>query len=90
MVDVDSATGRSLVGTFGYGDNLFCFDAKGTLLWKKFLPEQNVYLARWFDGGKRILAATGRGPWIFMLDPRDGQSSSANSSPPNVARWTRI
>ena len=72
VVDVDPASGKILVGTFGYGDNLFCFDAGGKLLWKKFLPEQNVYFARWYDGGKRIIAATGRGPWMFMLNPADG------------------
>ena len=72
-LDVDAATGRTLVGTFGYGHNAFCFDAQGKLLWKQFLPEHNVYLMKWYDGGKRIIAATGRGPWIFMLNPADGK-----------------
>lgn len=72
-VDVDPATGRSLVGTFGYGNNLFCFDSAGKLIWKRFLPEHDVYFARWYDGGKRILAATSRGPWMFIIDPDDGK-----------------
>ncbi len=72
-VDVDPATGRTLVGTFGYGHNLFCFDSGGKLIWKQFLPEHYVYFARWYDNGKRIFAATARGPWMFILDPADGK-----------------
>ena len=71
-VDIDPATGRILVGTFGFGHNLFCFSADGKLLWKTFLPEHDVYLATWYDGGKRVLAATGQGFFIFLIDGADG------------------
>ena len=71
-IDVDPASGRVLVGTMGYGDNLFCFSREGTLLWKQFLPEHHVYFARWIDGGKRVGAATARGFYFFLLDGRDG------------------
>jgi outer membrane protein assembly factor BamB len=72
-VNVDTASGRILVGTFGYGKNLFCFDRNGALLWKQFLPEHNVYSAQWYDDGKRIVAATGMGNWVFLLDGKDGR-----------------
>ena len=72
-LDLDPATGRILVGTNGFGHNLFCFASDGKLLWKQFLPEHNVYLARWYDGGKRVLAATGRGFYVFLLDGADGR-----------------
>ena len=71
-IDVDPASGRVLVGTMGYGDNLFCFSREGKLLWKQFLPEHHVYFARWIDGGKRVGAATARGFYFFLLDGRDG------------------
>ena len=71
-VDVDPASGRVLVGTMGYGDNLFCFSREGTLLWKQFLPEYHVYFARWIDGGRKVAAATGRGFFFFVLDGSDG------------------
>lgn len=73
MVDVDAATGRTVVGTAGYGDNLFCLAADGTLLWKTFLPEHNVYFAGFIDDGKKIVAATGRGWLCFILDAKDGK-----------------
>ena len=71
-LDVDAATGRVLAGTFGFGHNLFCFAADGKLLWKQFLPEHNVYFARWCDGGKRVVAATGQGFFLFLLNGADG------------------
>ncbi len=71
-VDVDPATGRVVVGTFGYGHNLFCFDAAGKLLWKQFLPEHNVYFTSWIDDGKRIAAATGKGALMFIVNAADG------------------
>lgn len=71
-VDVDPTTGRVIVGTFGFGDNLFCFSAEGKLLWKQFLPEHNVYFARWIDGGKKIVAATGQGFFLFLLNGETG------------------
>ena len=71
-LDVDAATGRVLVGTFGFGDNLFCFGPDGKLLWKKFLPEHNVYFVRWYDDGKRVVAATGEGHFVFLLNGADG------------------
>ena len=71
-IDVDPASGRVLVGTMGYGDNLFCFSQEGTLLWKQFLPEHHAYFARWIDGGNRVVAATSRGCYCFLLDGRDG------------------
>ncbi|MBS3764583.1 MAG: hypothetical protein KGZ25_14895, partial [Planctomycetes bacterium] len=52
-IDVDPVSGRILVGTFGYGYNLFCFSRDGDLLWRKFLPEHDVYFARWYDQGIR-------------------------------------
>lgn len=72
-VDAEATSGRTLVGTTGFGHNLFCFDHDGKLLWKQFLPEHNVYLARWYDGGKRVVAATGRGFFVFLLDGGDGR-----------------
>jgi len=72
-VDVDAASGRALIGTTGFGHNLFCFSREGTLLWKQFLPEHNVYVARWYDAGKRAVAATGRGFFVFLLDGADGR-----------------
>ena len=71
-IDVDPASGRILVGTMGYGDNLFCFSRDGKLLWKQFLPEHFVYFARWIDGGKRVAAATARGCQCFLLDGQTG------------------
>ncbi|MCX5658093.1 MAG: PQQ-binding-like beta-propeller repeat protein [Planctomycetota bacterium] len=71
-LDVDPATGRSLLGTQGYGHNLFCLGPDGKPLWKQFLPEHNVYFAAWIDGGKRVVAATGRGFFLFILDGADG------------------
>jgi outer membrane protein assembly factor BamB len=71
-IDVDPASGRILVGTMGYGDNLFCFSRDGKLLWKQFLPEYYVYFARWIDGGKRVAAATARGCQCFLLDGQTG------------------
>jgi outer membrane protein assembly factor BamB len=72
-IRIDVATGRIVVGTFGFGHNLFCFDKDGKLLWKVFLPEHDVYLAQWYDDGRRILAATSQGFDIFMLDGKDGK-----------------
>ncbi|MBM4033122.1 MAG: hypothetical protein FJ291_15250 [Planctomycetes bacterium] len=72
-IDVDAASGRALVGTNGFGHNLFCFGRDGKLLWKQFLPEHNVYFARWYDAGKRVVAATGRGFFVFLLDGADGR-----------------
>ncbi|NQZ66473.1 MAG: hypothetical protein HRT89_00250 [Lentisphaeria bacterium] len=72
-IDTDTATGRSVFGTFGYGKNLFCFDKAGKLLWKTFLPEHNVYYAKWIDGGKKIVASTGHGFFIFILDATNGK-----------------
>ncbi len=71
-LDVDPATGRIVIGTFGFGHNLFCFSAEGKLLWKQFLPEHNVYFTRWIDGGKRIVAATGQGFFLFLVNGQDG------------------
>lgn len=72
-VDVEASSGRILAGTNGFGHNLFCFSPDGKLLWKQFLPEHNVYFARWYDGGKRVVAATGRGFFVFLLDGADGR-----------------
>ena len=72
-LDVDAATGRVLVGTFGYGDNLFCFAADGKLLWKQYLPEHNAYFARWFDEGRKVVAATGRGFSVFLIEGESGR-----------------
>lgn len=72
-MDIDAATGRTLVGTAGYGHNLFCLGPDGKPLWKQFLPEHNVYFAAWVDGGKRVVAATGRGFYLFILDGADGR-----------------
>ncbi len=71
-LDVDPATGRVLVGTFGFGDNLFCFAADGKLLWKQFLPEHNAYFARWYDEGRKVVAATGVGFSLFLVDGESG------------------
>lgn len=85
-VDVDPATGRVLVGTFGYGQNLFCFSREGRLLWKQFLPEHHVYYARWYDRAKddgaarRVVAATARGYFVFLLDGETGEVRKKFSS----------
>ena len=71
-LDIDPATGRILVGTFGFGHNLFCFSAKGELLWKSFLPEHDVYFARWYDNGSRVVASTGQGFFIFLINGENG------------------
>ncbi|MEI8138806.1 MAG: PQQ-binding-like beta-propeller repeat protein [bacterium] len=72
-MDLDPATGRVLVGTFGYGENLFCLGPDGKLLWKIYLPEHDVYTARWYDDGRRIMALTGRGWYLFLLDGQTGR-----------------
>jgi outer membrane protein assembly factor BamB len=72
IMDVDTATGRTAVGTFGYGNNLFCFSAEGALQWKTFLPEHEVYYVRWIDGGKKLLAATAHGWRVFLIDAANG------------------
>lgn len=73
VTDIDPATGRILAGTAGYGDNLFCFGADGALLWKTFLPEHEVYFARWIDGGKSVAAATAHGFHAFLLAGDSGK-----------------
>ena len=72
-LDYDQASGRTLVGTFGYGENLFCLDAGGQLLWKVYLPEHEVHAVRWYDEGKRAVAATARGWWVFLLAGDSGK-----------------
>jgi len=72
-LNVDPKTGRVLIGTFGFGHNLFCFDKAGKLLWKTFLPEHDVYMARWYDDGKKVLASTGQGFFIFLIDGGTGK-----------------
>lgn len=71
-VDLDPKTGRVLASTFGFGHNLFCFGPDGALLWKQFLPDHNVYFAKWCDGGSRVVAATGQGHFLFLLNAADG------------------
>ncbi len=90
-LDVDAADGRVLVGTSGYGHNLFCLDADGKLLWKAFLPEHNVYFARFYDDGRRVVAATGRGFFDFLLDGRTGaiqRRFAATEYPRYHGYWT--
>ncbi|HEY3319100.1 MAG TPA: PQQ-binding-like beta-propeller repeat protein [Planctomycetota bacterium] len=72
-LDVDAKTGRALIGTFGYGHNLFCLDANGKALWKVFLPEHDVYFAKWYDEGRRAITGTSRGASVFLLDGQDGK-----------------
>ena len=72
-LDLDPATGRVLVGTFGYGENLFCLGPDGKVLWKVYLPEHDVYTVRWYDDGRRVMALTGRGWFLFLLDGQTGQ-----------------
>ena len=72
-MNVDPATGRIIVGTFGFGHNIFCFSAEGELLWKNFLPEHDVYMARWYDGGKKVLASTAQGFYVFLINGEDGK-----------------
>jgi hypothetical protein len=71
-VDLDPKTGRVLASTFGFGHNLFCFGPDGALLWKQFLPDHNVYFAKWCDEGRRVVAATGQGHFLFLLNAADG------------------
>ena len=70
-LDIDPSTGALLVGTFGFGDNLFCFSREGELLWKTFLPEHDVYFSRWY-GDRRVVAATAHGFHVFLLDGSNG------------------
>ncbi len=87
----DPARNRVLCGTSGYGDNLFCFGDDGNLLWKQYLPEFNVYYARWIDGGKKVVAATGRGYLFFMLDGATGKvlkKFAATEYPRFHGHWT--
>ena len=71
-IDVDPESGAIAVGTFGYGDNLFCLNADGALRWKTFLPEHDLALVRWLDGGARLVAFTRQGGYLFIVDGRDG------------------
>ncbi|HUW34087.1 MAG TPA: hypothetical protein VM223_20970, partial [Planctomycetota bacterium] len=71
-IEADPATGSILVGTFGYGQNLFCFAKDGSLRWKQFLPDHDVYAAHWCDSGRRVVAGTGEGYWIYVLNGSDG------------------
>ncbi len=90
-LDVDPATGRLLCGTRDYGHNLFCLDRAGKLLWKVFLPEHNVYFARWYDDGKKVVAATGRGYFVFLLDGKTGKvfkKFAATEYPAYHGHWT--
>jgi outer membrane protein assembly factor BamB len=73
---VDPESGRIVIGTDGHGHNLFCFSADGDLQWKTFLPEHGVYTLSWIDGGRRIVAATGHGWWLFIIDPAEGRVTS--------------
>ena len=72
-IEIDPVSKRIAVGTIGYGHNLFCLDKSGELIWKQFLPEHNVYHLEWFDDGKKILAATGHGFFVFILDASNGK-----------------
>ncbi len=72
-LDFDPATGRTLVGTYGYATNLFCLAADGALEWSAFLPEFDVYRAKWCDDGRRVVAMTGRGWYVFVLDGATGE-----------------
>ena len=72
-MDVDAASGAVAIGTQGFGHNLFCFAADGSLRWKQFLPEHEVYYVRWCDAGRKIVAATARGWLVFILDAADGR-----------------
>jgi len=71
-LDIDPDTGALLVGTFGYGDDLLCFSREGELQWKTFLPEHDVYFARWY-GDRRVVAATAHGFHVFLLDGTNGR-----------------
>ncbi|MBE7463457.1 MAG: PQQ-binding-like beta-propeller repeat protein [Planctomycetes bacterium] len=72
-LDEDPATGRVLVGTEGYATNLYCLSRGGEVLWKTFLPEHDVYYARWYDEGKRVVASTANPGLVFLLNGEDGR-----------------
>ncbi|HUS58266.1 MAG TPA: PQQ-binding-like beta-propeller repeat protein [Planctomycetota bacterium] len=64
----DPATGRILVGTKGWGHNLFCLDSAGKKLWSVYLPEHNVHRVSFSPDGKRVIAGVGMPARIYVLD----------------------
>ena len=72
-IAIDDNTKRIAVATMGFGQNLFCLDGNGKKLWSQFLPEHNVYHVEWIDDGKKILAATGHGFFLFIVDGATGK-----------------
>ena len=70
----DPATGRILVGTKGWGHNIFCLDAAGKKLWSAYLPEHNVHRVSFSPDGKRVIAGVGMPARIYVLGAADGDA----------------
>lgn len=68
----DPASGRIAVGTRGYGDNLFCFDAEGEMLWSRYLSEYHVHRVEFTPDGKHLFASCLFDDRTYKLDAADG------------------
>ena len=64
---VDPATGRILIGTKGWGHNIFCLDASGKKLWSRYLPEHDVHRVSFSADGKKVIAGVGMPARIYVL-----------------------
>ncbi|MDP6353595.1 MAG: hypothetical protein QF473_00725, partial [Planctomycetota bacterium] len=71
-IAVDPVNGRIVVGTRGYGENLFCFDMQGKKLWSRYLSEYNVRVVEITPDGKHIFATCQFDDRTYMLDAADG------------------
>ena len=65
---IDPATGRIVVGTRGWGHNVFCLDASGKKLWSRYLPEHNVHRVSFSPDGKKVIAGVGMPATIYVLN----------------------
>ena len=70
---LDPATGRVVVGTKGWGHNVFCLDAAGKRLWSRYLPEHNVHRVSFSPDGRKVIAGVGMPAKIYVLDAADGK-----------------
>jgi len=71
-IAADPVSGRIAVGTRGYGNNLFCFDAQGEMLWSRYLSEYHVRVAEFTPDGRHLFASCLYDDRTYLLDPADG------------------
>ena len=72
VLSFDPASGRIIIGTKGWGHNIFCLDTDGKKLWSTYLPEHNVHRACFSPDGTRVIAGVGMPARIYVLDAAAG------------------